>query len=228
MDGSAEEITLPGGWRLWEQFSLRGPGFPAGGVLDLAPEGLGVLADKFGAGEALAGEVWEEFEGVFGAAAGGDGVAVAGHCAVVGFPAGGGVAEPAGSGFGREAVLVVDAVGGRADEYAAAARGVGGALLAALLREERHDRVLRPGRMGPVGPVRGRGGGRPGSGLVEASEVYFSSWSVDVLARVIGADPGVREWVAPRRVPFVGVSGGAASGACRAVWCRCRAVRRSR
>ncbi|MGW5071107.1 hypothetical protein ACWEQJ_34495, partial [Streptomyces cyaneofuscatus] len=24
-------------WRLWEQFSLRGPGFPVGGVLDLAP-----------------------------------------------------------------------------------------------------------------------------------------------------------------------------------------------
>ncbi|MFF3753076.1 lantibiotic dehydratase, partial [Streptomyces sp. NPDC002018] len=39
-------------------------------------------------------------------------------------------------------------------------------------------------------------------------EVYFSSWSVDALARVIGGVEGVREWVAPRRVPFVGVVDG--------------------
>ncbi|MEU3209003.1 hypothetical protein ABZ702_35115, partial [Streptomyces cyaneofuscatus] len=40
-----EAVYLPGGrWRLWEQFSLRGPGFPVGGVLDLAPVDVSVYA----------------------------------------------------------------------------------------------------------------------------------------------------------------------------------------
>ncbi|RAS34637.1 lantibiotic biosynthesis dehydratase-like protein, partial [Streptomyces avidinii] len=61
-----EAVYLPGGrWRLWEQFSLRGPGFPVGGVLDLAPVDLSVYADKF-AGGVLSGPDWVEFEGVFG------------------------------------------------------------------------------------------------------------------------------------------------------------------
>ncbi|MEU6075495.1 lantibiotic dehydratase, partial [Micromonospora sp. NPDC047074] len=38
--------------------------------------------------------------------------------------------------------------------------------------------------------------------------VFFSSWAVDAVARVVGGGVGLREWLAPRRVPFVRVTGG--------------------
>ncbi len=63
------DTYVPGGrWRLWDQFALRGAGFPAGGVLRLAPDGLAAAADKFEPGEgpgALAGERWGEFTALF-------------------------------------------------------------------------------------------------------------------------------------------------------------------
>ncbi|WP_234320943.1 lantibiotic dehydratase [Streptomyces katrae] len=49
--------------------------------------------------------------------------------------------------------------------------------------------------------------GAPGTGLIAGSEVYFASWAVDALAARIDTDPAVREWVAPRRVPFVRQTG---------------------
>jgi hypothetical protein len=38
--------------------------------------------------------------------------------------------------------------------------------------------------------------------------VYFASWAIDALARVVGSDPGLRGWLAPRRVSFVRVVDG--------------------
>ncbi len=61
-------VPLGDRWRLWDQFALRGPGFPASGVLRLAPEGLAVAADRFVGVEVLSGADWEAFEEVFGAA----------------------------------------------------------------------------------------------------------------------------------------------------------------
>ncbi|KJY31297.1 lantibiotic dehydratase, partial [Streptomyces sp. NRRL S-444] len=49
--------------------------------------------------------------------------------------------------------------------------------------------------------------GAPGTGLIAGSEVYFASWAIDALAARIDTDPAVREWVAPRRVPFVRQTG---------------------
>ena len=46
-----------------------------------------------------------------------------------------------------------------------------------------------------------------GSGLVAESTVYWASWGIDALARTLDADPDLREWIAPRRVPFVTVDG---------------------
>ncbi|MBO4210901.1 lantibiotic dehydratase, partial [Micromonospora echinofusca] len=66
----SEGVFLASGeWRLWDQFALRGPGFPAGGVLRLAPVGLAEAADRFGVGEVLSGVEWSVFEEVFGSAA---------------------------------------------------------------------------------------------------------------------------------------------------------------
>ncbi|MER6693818.1 lantibiotic dehydratase, partial [Streptomyces minutiscleroticus] len=66
----SDTIRMPGGgWRLWTHFALRGPGFPAAGVLRLAPQGLAAAADKFAPGEVPAGADWEAFEEAFSAAA---------------------------------------------------------------------------------------------------------------------------------------------------------------
>ncbi|NJQ08671.1 hypothetical protein HCN56_24630, partial [Streptomyces lonarensis] len=45
--GSAVGSDPGGRWRLWEQFSLRGPGFPVDGVKELAPAELALHAEKF-------------------------------------------------------------------------------------------------------------------------------------------------------------------------------------
>ncbi|MGV9841886.1 lantibiotic dehydratase, partial [Streptomyces fungicidicus] len=58
-----------GRWRLWEQFALRGPGFPADGVLRLAPSGLAEAADKFDTDAPLDGSRWEDFSRLFADAA---------------------------------------------------------------------------------------------------------------------------------------------------------------
>ncbi|MEU1697391.1 lantibiotic dehydratase, partial [Streptomyces hirsutus] len=58
-----------GRWRLWEQFALRGPGFPADGVLRLAPPGLAEAADKFDADTPLDGARWADFTRLFSDAA---------------------------------------------------------------------------------------------------------------------------------------------------------------
>lgn len=43
--------------------------------------------------------------------------------------------------------------------------------------------------------------------MIAGSEVYFASWAIDALAARIDTGPELREWVAPRRVPFVRQSG---------------------
>ncbi|NED34005.1 lantibiotic dehydratase, partial [Streptomyces sp. SID8499] len=36
-----------------------------------------------------------------------------------------------------------------------------------------------------------------------------SSWSIDELAKVLDADPRLREWVAPRRMPYLRIGAAA-------------------
>ncbi len=44
---------------------------------------------------------------------------------------------------------------------------------------------------------------RLGPGLLAARTVYFEAWAIDALARVLSADPALRPWIAPRRLPAV-------------------------
>ncbi|MEU0914267.1 lantibiotic dehydratase [Streptomyces althioticus] len=43
----------------------------------------------------------------------------------------------------------------------------------------------------------------PGTGLIADPTVYWASWGIDAVARMLDADPALREWIAPRPVPFV-------------------------
>ncbi|MER5933046.1 lantibiotic dehydratase [Streptomyces sp. NPDC002054] len=203
-----DDVRLPGGrWRLWEQFALRGAGFPAPGVLRLAPDGLASAADKFAPDEQLDGDSWRDFTGLFAEAA----VETA-HTLqdIARMPA-----------F-REAVAWQNrpVLGSGITPFLNWTPTAAGRTSMPRQREELVAHYwqrfcVKNDTIGFFGPV---GWGRwdlsaegvtvdPGQGLIAGSEVYFASWAIDALAASIGSDPALRDWVAPRRVPFVRLSG---------------------
>ncbi|GHH90470.1 lantibiotic dehydratase [Streptomyces capillispiralis] len=196
-----------GRWRLWEQFALRGPGFPADGVLRLAPAGLAEAADKFDADAPLDGAGWEDFARLFA-----DAAVETAHT----------LQDIARMPSFREAVawqnrpVLTSGV-------APFLRWTPGVDPRSSMPRQREELVahywqrfcVKNDTIGFFGPV---GWGRwdaatsgaalsTGSGLVAESTVYWASWGIDALARTLDADPGLREWIAPRRVPFVTVDG---------------------
>ncbi|MFP8886681.1 lantibiotic dehydratase [Streptomyces mangrovi] len=202
------DIRLPGGrWRLWEQFALRGPGFPAGGVLRLAPPGLAAAADKFSPGERPAGERWDDFARLYA-----DAAVETSHA----------LQDIARDPAFREAVAwqnrpVLDSGIKPFLNWTPTAAG------RTSMPRQREELVahywqrfcVKNDTIGFFGPV---GWGRwdphtdgvevdTGRGLVAGFEVYWAGWAVDALAATIGADPALREWTAPRRVPFVRLDG---------------------
>lgn len=50
---------------------------------------------------------------------------------------------------------------------------------------------------------------RPGEHLLAARSVYFEGWCVDTLAEAVNGDGALRPWLAPRRLPFIGLADGA-------------------
>ncbi|MET9959162.1 lantibiotic dehydratase [Streptomyces sp. NPDC006326] len=214
------DTYVPGGrWRLWDQFALRGAGFPARGVLRLAPAGLASAADKFrpdAAGppgtagaprEALSGERWEEFAGLFAEAQ----VETA-HV----------LQDIARTPAFREAVAWQNrpVLGSGIAPFLNWTPTAAGRTSMPRQREELVAHYwqrfcVKNDTIGFFGPV---GWGRwdlttqgvevdPGSGLIADSQVYFASWAIDALAAVLDTGPALREWVAPRRVPFVRQAG---------------------
>ncbi|MGK5447703.1 lantibiotic dehydratase [Streptomyces radiopugnans] len=202
------DTRLPGGrWRLWEQFALRGPGFPAEGVLRLAPPGLAAAADKFAPGERPAGERWDDFARLYA-----DAAVETAHI----------LQDIARTPAFREAVAwqnrpVLDSGLKPFLNWTPTAAG------RTSMPRQREELVahywqrfcVKNDTIGFFGPV---GWGRwdprtdgvevdAGRGLVADSEVYWAGWAVDALASTIGADPALREWTAPRRVPFVRLDG---------------------
>ncbi|QMU71792.1 lantibiotic dehydratase [Streptacidiphilus sp. P02-A3a] len=200
--------TVPLGdkWQLWRQFALRGPGFPADGVLRLAVPELVRAADALGPRAALTGPAWKAFEAAFAEAA----VDSARELQRI-------AARPD---FQAAVAWQNRAVVGRAVEpFVRWEPSVAGRTSSHRQREElvahywqrfcvKNDTI---GFFGPVGwgeldPERPGVTVEPGAGLLSRTEVYFSSWSIDELVKVLNADPGLRDWVAPRRMPYLRIS----------------------
>jgi hypothetical protein len=206
-----DRVQLPGGWQLWEQFALRGPGFPAAGVLRLAPDDLAFAADKFAIDSPLLGEEWDAFEDQFAEAMVNNARVLQQVAALPAFRTAVAWQNPA---------LLSRAI----DNFAGWTPTAAGRTSKRREREEliahywqrfcvKNDTI---GFFGPVGWGRWEFAQRgvqvtPGSGLVAESNVYFSSWAIDALAQVIGTDPTLLEWVAPRRVAFIRVTGSTVS-----------------
>ncbi|MEU9731453.1 lantibiotic dehydratase [Streptomyces sp. NPDC048002] len=204
-------VLLPGGgWRLWDQFALRGPGFPADGVLRLAPPGLAEAADKFGPGEPLAGPEWDGFSEQLAQAA----VHTARHLQDV-------AARPrfqAALAWQNPAVLRTG--------IAPFLRWTPGVDARSSMPRQREELVahywqrfcVKNDTIGFFGPV---GWGHwdldasdavatsSGSGFLAAGEVYFSGWAIDALAKVLGEDAELMRWIPPRRVSIVRAAEGA-------------------
>ncbi|AYL40375.1 lantibiotic dehydratase [Streptomyces fungicidicus] len=197
-----------GRWRLWEQFALRGPGFPADGVLRLAPSGLAEAADKFDTDAPLDGSRWEDFSRLFA-----DAAVESAHT----------LQDIARTPSFRQAVAWQNRPV-LTSGIAPFLRWTPGVDKRSSMPRQREELVahywqrfcVKNDTIGFFGPV---GWGRwdaatsgaaldTGSGLVAESTVYWASWGIDALARTLDADPGLREWIAPRRVPFVTVDGG--------------------
>ncbi|OLR93110.1 lantibiotic dehydratase [Actinokineospora bangkokensis] len=192
-----------GGWRLWNQFALRGPGFPAEGVLALAPDGLAEAADKFDEGTALSGPDWEAFTELFGDAAVATAHELQRIARLPGFRAA--VAW-------QNRQVLTSGIKPFLDWAPTAA----GRTSMPRQREElvahywqrfcvKNDTI---GFFGPVGWGSwdlGTSGVAvdPGEGFIAESTVYFSSWALDGVAKAVEADPAVRAWVPPRRLSYV-------------------------
>ncbi|WP_407109688.1 lantibiotic dehydratase [Streptomyces sp. DSM 116494] len=204
-------VLLPGGgWRLWEEFALRGPGFPADGVLRLAPPGLAEAADKFGPGSDLSGAEWEAFAEELSAAA----VDTARHLQhVAGRPR-----FQAALAWQNPAVLRTG--------IAPFLRWTPGVDKRSSMPRQREELVahywqrfcVKNDTIGFFGPV-GWGRWNPsaphavtvdaGRDFLAAQEVYFSGWAVDALAKVLAEDPELMRWIPPRRMSFVRCEDGA-------------------
>ncbi|MFE9426957.1 lantibiotic dehydratase [Kitasatospora sp. NPDC006697] len=208
-DGAAKPpVLLPdGGWRLWRHFALRGPGFPVSGVLRLAPEGLAGAADAFGADAELSGPDWQSFETAFAEAA----VDTARELQAI-------AARPdfrAAVAWQNRAVLRTGIA-----PFLNWTPSAAGRTSMPRQREElvahywqrfcvKNDTI---GFFGPVGwatldpELRGVEVD-PGEGLITRSEVFFSSWSIDELAKALDRDPALRPWLPPRRLPYLRIGG---------------------
>ncbi|WP_433528252.1 lantibiotic dehydratase [Micromonospora sp. CA-263727] len=210
MGATNPEIRLGGRWRLWDQFALRAPGFPADGVLRLAAGELTLAADRLDTRLPPATAQWRAFEEAYQAAA------------VKAFLT---LQEVAVSPEYQMAVAWQNpALLGRAvrpflNWTSTANRTSQVRQRADLVAHYWQRFTVKNDTIGFFGPV---GWGRcdpavtgalvtAGTGLVEESTVYFASWALDALARRLGAEPDLRPWVAPQRVPFVRVDGDTAA-----------------
>ncbi|MFG1645157.1 lantibiotic dehydratase [Amycolatopsis sp. NPDC049252] len=201
-----DDVRLGERWRLWSQFALRGPGFPAAGVLRLAPEGLAGDADKFPAGTVLSGPDWDAFAAEFADTARETSAELQRIAAQPAFRAAVAWQNRPVLDSGIDPFIAWTPEAGRTSRH----RDREG--LVAHYWERfcvKNDSI---GFFGPVGwgswdPAARGVEVDPGTGLISAAHLYFSSWAVDTLAKTLDADGALREWTAPRRVPFVRIAG---------------------
>lgn len=190
-------------WRWWSEVAIRGAGFPAGEVRRLADTALAELADAL-PGD-LNGPQWTDFRAMFDKS-----MTESGHQLRL---------VAAGSRFQTAVAWQNHQVVDRAVRPLLRARPDAPRNAKHRQREElvasywqrycvKNDTI---GFFGPVGWGRMTGAPAttfaPGPELVRGARAYFETWAIDKLAEVIGADPAMRPWLVPRRLPYVRLDG---------------------
>lgn len=192
-------------WRWWDQVLLRGAGFPAAGVLALADPGLAATAAAVAELDPSDG-AWSAYRGEFTVA-----------CRRMSAK----LQEIARSEAFRSAVtwqnhhLMAGAIWPflRADPDCAS-RNSKHRQREELVASYWQRYCVKNDSIGFFGPV-GWGQLEPdaathiqsGPQLVASTSVFFESWAIARVASVLESQPGMREWLMPRRAPFVRLDG---------------------
>ncbi|MFH8753576.1 lantibiotic dehydratase [Streptomyces rimosus] len=210
--GPARLVPLgASGWHLWRDVLLRGAGFPARLVTELADPALPRTADALLGGTASADAYRAAFD-----------KAVA-HLSGV-------IRRTAADSRFREAVawqnqaLVATCLdkAARGEPRNRRGRGHEETIVSHLQRYALKNDTI--GFFGPVGwavwtepdaaDAAERGGGRlqetPGPRFLRRREVYFESWAIDTLAEALARDPAMTRWLFPCRDPALLVADGLA------------------
>lgn len=207
-------VALPGTqWSLWRQVVLRAPGFPAAGVDLLASPGLAAVADGLTEREADDAGQWSGYRAIFEKEARRLSSAI---LELAGEPR-----------LGLALAWQNHRIFATAIEPML--RNQASNVVRRNSKQRQHEELIANywqrycvkndtiGFTGPVGwslldpdaPVSRL---EPGEELIASSEVYFENWVIDRLAAAIAAEPGMNEWIPPRRLPFIRIAGQHATG----------------
>lgn len=211
---SATHVTLPGKqWSLWRHVVLRAPGFPARGVDLLASTELAAVADGLTEREADNAEQWSRYRILFAKETGQLSARILNLAA-----------EP-------RLELALAWQNHRIFDTAIAPmlRNQAGNSVRRNSKQRQHEELIANywqrycvkndtiGFSGPVGwslldPAADTTRLETGEDLIASSEVYFETWVIDRLAAALAAEPGMAQWVPPRKLPFVRIEDGHATG----------------
>jgi hypothetical protein len=211
---SATHVALTGTqWSLWRQVVLRAPGFPAGGVDLLAATELAAAADGLAERETDDAGQWSRYRTVFGEETGRLSARVMDLAAEPRFQ------------------LALAWQNHRIFDTAIAPmlRNRAGNGAQRNSKHRQHEELIANywqrycvkndtiGFTGPVGwslldPEAGVTRLETGKELIASSEVYFEIWIIDRLAAAIAAEPGMIQWIPPRKLPFVRITERHATG----------------
>jgi hypothetical protein len=192
------------GFRWWPELVVRGAGFAACGVRRLADPELGGLADEL-IDTSDDPEAWQRFRAAFASAATALGVRLR---------------EIAGSPSFQRAVawqnhsVLPGAIESFLRRPATEPRNHETRRREELVASYWQRYCLKNDSIGFFGPVAwARWRDQPhteftsGAHLVRRATVYFETWAIDRLVERIGTTPGLRRWLAPRRMPYLTVEG---------------------
>jgi hypothetical protein len=211
---SATHVALPGTqWSLWRQVVLRAPGFPARGVDLLASAELAVVADDLAEREADDAGRWSRYRTFF------EEETERLSSRILGL-----AAEP-------RLELALAWQNHRIFDTAIAPmlRNQSTSNVRRNSKQRQHEELIANywqrycvkndtiGFTGPVGwslldPEAAVTCLETGKELIASSEVFFEIWTIDRLAAAIAAEPGMAQWIPPRKLPFVRITERQATG----------------
>jgi hypothetical protein len=211
---SATHVALPGSqWSLWRQVVLRAPGFPAAGIDLLASKELAAAADGLTERETDDAGQWSRYRILFGEETERLSAKILGLAA-----------EP-------RLALALAWQNHRIFNTAIAPmlRNQAGNNVRRNSKQRQHEELIASywqrycvkndtiGFTGPVGwswldPEAAVTRLEPGQELIASSEVFFETWIIDRLAAAIAAEPGMAQWIPPRKPPFVRIAERHATG----------------
>jgi Lantibiotic dehydratase, N terminus len=213
-DPSATHVALPGSqWSLWRQVVLRAPGFPAAGVELLASKELAAAADDLTERETDDAGQWSRYRTLF------EKETEQLSAKILGL-----AAEP-------RLALALAWQNHRIFDTAIAPmlRNRAGNNMRRNSKQRQHEELIASywqrycvkndtiGFTGPVAwswldPKAAVTRLEPGQELIASSEVFFETWIIDRLAAAIAAEPGMAQWIPPRKPPFIRIAERRATG----------------